>query len=53
MIRRNAALGVFLFLASLASAQNVNDAGMWNTFSFSSDIKDLTPWKDPKIFKDW
>jgi hypothetical protein len=53
MIRRNAALGIFLFLASLASAQNVNDAGMWNTFSFSSDIKDLTPRKDPKIFKDW
>ena len=35
------------------SAQNINDVGMWNTFSFSGDIKDLTPWKDPKIFKDW
>jgi hypothetical protein len=31
----------------------MNDAGMWSTFSFSGDIKDLTPWKDPKIFKDW
>ena len=53
MIRRNNALFFFILLASYSSAQNVNDAGMWNAFSFSSDIKDLTPWKDPKIFKDW
>ncbi len=53
MTRRNNALLFFVLLASFGSAQNVNDAGMWNAFSFSSDIKDLTPWKDPKIFKDW
>jgi hypothetical protein len=53
MTRRNSALLFFVLLASFGSAQNVNDAGMWNAFSFSSDIKDLTPWKDPKIFKDW
>ena len=53
MTRRNSALLFFVLLASFGSAQNVNDAGMWNTFSFSSDIKDLTSWKDPKIFKDW
>jgi hypothetical protein len=53
MIRLNSALLFFVLLASFGSAQNVNDAGMWNTFSFSSDIKDLTPWKDSKIFKDW
>jgi hypothetical protein len=53
MTRRNCALLFFLLLASFGSAQNVNDAGMWNTFSFSSDIKDLTSWKEPKIFKDW
>jgi hypothetical protein len=53
MIRRNSALLFFVFLTSIVSAQNMNDAGMWNAFSFSSDIKDLTPWKDPKIFKDW
>ena len=53
MTRRNLALLFFVFLTSIVSAQNMNDAGMWNTFSFSSDIKDLTPWKDPKIFKDW
>ncbi len=53
MTRRTSALLFFVLLASFGSAQNVNDAGMWNTFSFSSDIKDLTPWKDPKIFKDW
>ena len=51
MIRRNKALVVFLFFASITSAQNVNDAGMWNGFSFSSDIKDLTPWKDGSFFK--
>jgi hypothetical protein len=53
MTRLNSALLFFVLLASFGSAQNVNDAGMWNTFSFSSDIKDLTPWKDSKIFKDW
>ena len=53
MTRRNLALLFFVFLTSIVSAQNMNDASMWNTFSFSSDIKDLTPWKDPKIFKDW
>ena len=53
MTRRNLALLFFVFLTSIVSAQNMNDAGMWNTFSFSGDIKDLTPWKDPKIFKDW
>lgn len=53
MTRLNSALLFFVLLASFGSAQNVNDAGMWNAFSFSSDIKDLTPWKDPKIFKDW
>ena len=53
MTRRNSALLFFVFLTSIVSAQNMNDAGMWNTFSFSSDIKDLTPWKDSKIFKDW
>ena len=53
MTRRNSALLFFVLLASFGSAQNVNDAGMWNTFSFSSDIKGLTSWKDPKIFKDW
>ncbi len=26
---------------------------MWNAFSFTADVKSLTPWKDPKIFKDW
>jgi hypothetical protein len=51
MILRKSVLTFFIFLASVASAQNVNDAGMWNAFSFSSDIKDLTPWKDPEIFK--
>jgi len=53
MTRRNAALSLFIFFHSFVYAQNMNDAGMWNTFSFSGDIKDLTPWKDPKIFKDW
>lgn len=53
MILRKSIALFFLFVASFAFAQNVNDAGMWNTFSFSGDIKDLTPWKDPKIFKDW
>lgn len=53
MIRRNTATLLLVFFASFAFAQNMNDAGMWNTFSFSGDIKDLTPWKDPKIFKDW
>lgn len=53
MILRKSISLFFLFVASFAFAQNVNDAGMWNTFSFSGDIKDLTPWKDPKIFKDW
>ena len=53
MTRLNSALFFFVLLVSYGSAQNVNDAGMWNAFSFSSDIKDLTPWKDPKIFKDW
>ena len=53
MIRRNSALFIFAFLVSYCSAQNMNDAGTWNTFSFSGDIKDLTPWKDPKIAKDW
>ena len=53
MTRRNAALFLFIFFHSFVYAQNMNDAGMWNTFSFSGDIKDLTPWKDPKIFKDW
>jgi hypothetical protein len=51
MIRRNAALFLFFFFASLANCQNVNDAGMWNAFSFSADIKDLTPWKDGEFFK--
>jgi len=51
MIRRNKALVVFLFLASITSAQNVNDAGMWNGFSFSAEIKDLTPWKGGNLFK--
>lgn len=53
MIRRKLAFLVFISFTSFVSAQNMNDAGMWNTFSFSGDIKDLTPWKDPKIFKDW
>ena len=53
MILRKSIALFFLFVASFAFAQNVNDAGMWNAFSFSGDIKDLTPWKDPKIFKDW
>ncbi len=53
MIRRNTATLLLVFFASFAFAQNMNDAGMWNTFSFSGDIKDLTPWKDLKIFKDW
>ena len=53
MTRRNSALLFFVFLTSIVSAQNMNDEGIWNTFSFSGDIKDLTPWKDPKIFKDW
>ena len=53
MIRRNCALLFFVFFTSIMFAQNMNDAGLWNTFSFSGDIKDLTPWKDPKIFKDW
>jgi len=53
MIRRNLASFVFVFFAASMSAQNINDAGMWNAFSFSADIKSLTPWKDPKIFKDW
>ena len=51
MIRRKTALLVFMFVASFVSAQNVNDAGMWNAFSFSSAIKDLTPWKDGDVFK--
>jgi hypothetical protein len=51
MTRRNKAVLIFLFLASITSAQNVNDAGMWNAFSFSADIKDLTPWRDGDIFK--
>jgi hypothetical protein len=51
MILRKGSLLFFLFVASLVSAQNVNDAGMWNAFSFSSDIKDLTPWKDGDAFK--
>ena len=53
MIRRKAALLFFVIVHSFVSAQNMNDAGMWNAFSFSAEIKDLTPWKDPKIFKDW
>lgn len=53
MIRRKLAFLFFISFASFVSAQNMNDAGMWNTFSFSGDIKDLTPWKDPKVFKDW
>lgn len=51
MILRKSILSFFLFLASVASAQNVNDAGMWNAFSVSSDFKDLTPWKDGDFFK--
>jgi hypothetical protein len=53
MIRRKAALLFFVLVHSFVFGQNMNDAGMWNTFSFSGDIKDLTPWKDPKVFKDW
>lgn len=53
MRRRKAALLFFVLVHSFMSAQNMNDAGMWNTFSFFGDIKDLTPWKDPKVFKDW
>ncbi len=53
MIRRKAALLFFVVVHSFVLGQNMNDAGMWNAFSFSADIKDLTPWKDPKIFKDW
>jgi hypothetical protein len=52
MIRRNTALVVLICFASFVSAQNMDDAGMWNAFSFSGDIKDFTPWKDPKSFKD-
>jgi hypothetical protein len=52
MRRRKAALVFFMLVHSFVSAQNVNDAAMWNAFSISSDLKDLTPWKDPKIFKD-
>jgi hypothetical protein len=52
MILRKSISLFFLFVASFASAQNVNDAGMWNAFSVSSDVSDLTPWKDPKILKD-
>jgi hypothetical protein len=51
MTRRNTALFLFFFFASLAHGQNVNDAGMWNAFSFSADINDLTPWKDGEFFK--
>lgn len=51
MIRRNLASFVLVFFASSMFAQNINDAGLWNAFSFSADIKSLTPWKDPKIFK--
>jgi hypothetical protein len=51
MKRLNTSLAIFLFLATFASAQNVNDAGMWNAFSFSADVKDLTPWKDLDFFK--
>jgi len=51
MILRKSIFLFFLFVASFGSAQNVNDAGMWNAFSFSSDIKDLTPWKDGDVFK--
>jgi hypothetical protein len=53
MIRHNLALFNLVFFAASMHAQNINDAGMWNAFAFSADIKDLTPWKDPKIFKDW
>ena len=53
MIRRNLASFVLVFFASSMFAQNINDAGMWNAFSFTADVKSLTPWKDPKIFKDW
>ena len=51
MILRKSVFLFFLFVASFISAQNVNDAGMWNAFSFSSDVKDLTPWKDGDVFK--
>lgn len=53
MILRKSIFLFFLFVASFVSAQNVNDAGMWNAFSFSSDIKDLTPWKDSDFFKNF
>ncbi|MFM2316612.1 MAG: hypothetical protein RLZZ155_944 [Bacteroidota bacterium] len=52
MIRRKAALVLFIIVHSFVSGQNMNDAGMWNAFSVSSDVSDLTPWKDPKILKD-
>lgn len=51
MILRKSIFLFFLFVASFVSAQNVNDAAMWNAFSFSSDIKDLTPWKDGDVIK--
>lgn len=51
MIRRNTATLLLVFLVSFAFAQNMNDAGMWNAFSFSGDIKDLTPWKDGDVLK--
>jgi hypothetical protein len=52
MIRRKAALVLFIIVHSFVSGQNMNDAGIWNAFSVSSDVSDLTPWKDPKILKD-
>ena len=51
MILRKSIFLFFLFVASFVSAQNVNDAAMWTAFSFSSDIKDLTPWKERDVFK--
>jgi len=53
MILRKAAVVFFIIVHSFVSAQNESDAAMWNSFSVSADVKDLTPWKDPKIFKDW
>lgn len=52
MTLRNFAAVLFCIFSFTVVAQNVNDAGMWNSLSFSSQLKDILPRKTLGLAED-